>query len=81
MGLPLPALTFVRLADVSPTGTAISDLLDAIYNALNVSVDYRATAIPSTHQWLQTSGGSAGASRFQSGGLTEAVYVYRKSVV
>lgn len=54
MSLPLSALTFARMPDKSPAGTAISDLLDAIYLSLSSATDYRGTALPSTHQWVVT---------------------------
>jgi len=54
MAFPVPGLTFVRCADVSPTGTAIQDFLDAIYSALSAANDYRGTAKPATHAWTFT---------------------------
>ena len=54
MAFPVPPLTFVRCADVSPTGTAIENFLDAIYNALSAVNDYRGTAKPTTHAWTFT---------------------------
>lgn len=51
MALPLPLLTFYRLADVTLAGTLISDLLDGFYTALTATVDYRGTTIPATHLW------------------------------
>jgi hypothetical protein len=67
MALPLPAATFVRLADTSPASADIQGLLDAIYTALSATVDYRGTAIPSTHQWV--------VGRYQNAGTTECVYL------
>ena len=66
MALPLPALTFVRMADVNPAAATIAAVLDAIYTALGAAVDYRGTAVPATHLWT--------ISRFQNAGTTEAVY-------
>lgn len=54
MAYPVPALTFVRCADVSPSGTLIENTLDAIYTALTAANDYRGTAKPSTHTWTIT---------------------------
>jgi len=64
MAYPVPALTFVRCADVSPSGTTVELFLDAIYNALTAANDYRGTAKPSTHTWTitkRTSGGNTQA--------------------
>lgn len=46
---PLSALTYYRMPDQNPAGTLVSDLLDAVYNALHSATDYRGTALPSTH--------------------------------
>lgn len=51
MGLPLPTLTFVRMADVNPAAATIDAMLDAIYTAVTAANDYRGTAVPATHQW------------------------------
>lgn len=66
MSLPLPALTFYRMADQSPAAATISGLLNAIYTALTATVDYRGTSLPSTHLWT--------VGREQPAGTTEAVY-------
>lgn len=52
MALPLPALAFARMPDQSPTGTAISDLLHAIYLSWSSATDYRGTALPAANQWI-----------------------------
>ena len=54
MAFPVPNLTFVRCADVSPTATTIQAFLDAIYTALTAANDYRGTAKPATHAWTFT---------------------------
>lgn len=55
MALPLPSLTFYRLADVTVGGTAlVSEWLDALYTAMTATVDYRGNAIASTHLWPTT---------------------------
>lgn len=54
MAFPIPALTFVRCADVSPSGTTIESFQDAIYTALTAANDYRGMAKPSTHTWTIT---------------------------
>jgi hypothetical protein len=54
MAFPVPPLTFVRCADVSPAGTTIQAFLDAIYTALSAVNDYRGTAKPATHAWTFT---------------------------
>lgn len=54
MAFPVPPLTFVRCADVSPAGTTIQAFLDAIYSALSAVNDYRGTAKPATHAWTFT---------------------------
>jgi hypothetical protein len=51
MALPLPTLTFYRLPDGIPATSTISGLLNAVYNSLTSSTDYRGTALPSTHLW------------------------------
>ncbi len=51
MSLPLPDLTFYRLPDAQPAAATVQSLLDAIYNTLTCSVDYRGNAIPATHLW------------------------------
>ena len=51
MPLPLPSLTFYKLADVVLAGALISDLQDGLFTALTAAVDYRGTAIPATHLW------------------------------
>lgn len=51
MALPLPELTFYRLPDGIPATNTISGLLNAVYNSLTSSTDYRGTALPSTHLW------------------------------
>lgn len=65
MSLPLPELTFYRMADVSPASATIDGLLDAVYTALTAVTDYRGTAVASTHQWV--------VGR-QVSGVTVAVY-------
>ena len=65
MAFPVPGLTFLRCADVSPTGTTIQDFLDAIYSALSAANDYRGTAKPATHAWTFT--------RRQVTGVTNAI--------
>ena len=70
MPLPLPAPTFVRMADVAVTslGAAlINNFLDAVYLAGSPLTDYRGTSVPSTHRWTWT--------QRQAGGLTEAVTI------
>lgn len=55
MALPLPSLTFYRLADVTVGGSAlVSEWLDAVYTAMTATVDYRGNAIASTHLWPTT---------------------------
>lgn len=54
MAFPVPALTFLRCADVSPAGTTIQAFLDAIYTALSAANDYRGTAKPASHAWTFT---------------------------
>jgi hypothetical protein len=51
---PVPNLTFARLPDVTVAGTAIADMLDAIFTALSATTDYRGTSVPSTHRWVVT---------------------------
>lgn len=51
MAFPVPNLTFIRCADVSPAGTTIQAFLDALYSALTAANDYRGTAKPATHTW------------------------------
>jgi len=51
MAFPVPPLTFVRCADVSPAGTTIQAFLDALYSALSAVNDYRGTAKPASHAW------------------------------
>jgi len=65
MAFPLPALTFARMADVSPAGVLISDLLDAVFTSWSAGTDYRGTALPSTHLW--------GVTRKRPTVVTEAV--------
>lgn len=65
MAFPLPALTFARMADVSPSGALISDLLDAVFTSWSAATDYRGTALPSTHLW--------GVTRKRPTIVTEAV--------
>jgi hypothetical protein len=65
MSLPLPTLTFYRLADVTPAASTIQGLLDAIYGA-DYTTDYRARSLASTHLWTK--------ARYQNAGTTEAVY-------
>lgn len=67
MALPLPGLTFYRMADVSPAAATIVGLVDAIYAALGAVVDYRGTALPASHQWV--------VNRYQNVGISEAVYL------
>jgi hypothetical protein len=67
MALPLPTLTFYRMADVSPAAATIVGLVDAIYAALGAATDYRGTALPASHQWV--------VSRYQNLGTSEAVYL------
>ena len=54
MAFPVPPLTFVRCADVSPAAATIAGFLDAIYSALSAVNDYRGTAKPATHAWTFT---------------------------
>lgn len=61
MAFPLPALTFVRKADVSPSGATQSNFLDALYTSWNAATDYRGTAVPSTHQWAIAKAGATNA--------------------
>lgn len=65
MPLPLPALTFTRMADKSPAAATLTGLLDAIHAALTATVDYRGTATPTTHRWNVT--------KAVVGAVTEAV--------
>lgn len=67
MSLPLPDLTFYRLPDANPAAANVQSLLDAIYNTLTCSVDYRGNAIPSTHTWTW-------AKAATNVGQTNAVY-------
>lgn len=68
MSLPLPALTFYRLADQSPSAGTLAAVLDCFYNAFLATTDYRGTSLASTHQWT-------GGARYQNAGTTEAAYV------
>lgn len=68
MSLPLPALTFYRLADRSPSAATLAALLDCFYNAFTATTDYRGTTLASSHQWT-------GGARYQNAGTTEAAYV------
>lgn len=68
MSLPLPAQTFYRLADQSPSAATLAALIDCFYNAFTATTDYRGTALASTHQWT-------GGARYQNAGTTEAAYV------
>lgn len=54
MAFPVPPLTFVRCADVSPAAATIAGFLDAIYSALSDANDYRGTAKPASHAWTFT---------------------------
>jgi len=54
MAFPVPPLTFVRCADVSPTAATIAGFLDAIYTALSAANDYRGTVKPASHAWTFT---------------------------
>jgi len=54
MAIPLPALAFARMPDVSPAGVLVSDLLDAVYTSWSGVVDYRGTALPAANQWVVT---------------------------
>lgn len=65
MAYPLPALAFARMADVSPTGTAIQDLLDAVFVSWSAGTDYRGTALPAANLW--------GVTRKRPTVVTEAV--------
>lgn len=66
MALPLSKVTFYRMPDVSPTAATTAAFLDAVYNTLTSSVDYRGTSLASTHLWTW--------ARQQSGSTTKAVY-------
>jgi hypothetical protein len=55
MSLPLPSLTFYRMADRSPATSDIAGLLGALLAALQSTVDYRGTSLASTHLWTATS--------------------------
>jgi hypothetical protein len=66
MSLPLPTLTFYRLADVTPAASTIQGLLDAIHGA-DWTTDYRGRSLASTHLWTK--------ARYQNAGTTEAVYL------
>ena len=68
MSLPLPALTFYRLPDVSPAAATRAALLDCFYSSFIATTDYRGTSLASTHQWT-------GGARYQNAGVTEAAYV------
>ncbi len=68
MSLPLPALTFYRLADLPPAAATRAALLDCFYAAFTATTDYRGTSLASTHQWT-------GGNRAQNAGVTEAAYV------
>ena len=61
MAFPLPALTFVRKADVSPSGATTTNFLDALFTSWNAAIDYRGTAVPSTHQWVIAKAGATNA--------------------
>lgn len=67
MPLPLQNLTFARMADVSPVGTTIANLIDAIHAAGSAATDYRGTALPASHLWTWT--------QRQVAAITEAVTV------
>lgn len=66
MPLPLPALTFYRMADVFPAANTMAAYLDALFAACSATVDYRGTSLASTHRWTW--------ARYQNAGTTEAVY-------
>lgn len=66
MSLPLPTLTFYRLPDGIPATGNISGFLDAVYNSLTSSVDYRGTSLPSSHLWTW--------AKATDGAVTNAVY-------
>lgn len=51
MSLPLPDLTFYKMADVSVATANFSGIMSAIYSSLTGTTDYRGTALPSTHLW------------------------------
>ena len=67
MSLPLPTLTFYRMADKTPAASTIQALLDAFHDAMNDTSDYRGTSLPSSHLWTST--------QYQNAGTTEAVYL------
>lgn len=67
MPLPLPQLTFVRMAEVTPSSTTIDAYLDAIFNGGNPLTDYRGVAVPLTHRWTWT--------KRQTLGITEAITI------
>ena len=69
---PLSALTYYRMPDKNPVGVLVSDLLDALFNALDSTTDYRGNSLPTTHL-LHTGGGGGSVTKAVSG-VTEAVY-------
>jgi len=66
MSLPLPDLTFYRLPDAQPAAATIQGLLTAVYNTLTCSVDYRGTAIPSTHTWTWATSSTTGLAVYST---------------
>lgn len=53
MALPLPALTFYRLADQTPAAATIAGWLDALYAALGSATDWTGRVLPATHLWTR----------------------------
>ena len=66
MSLPLPALTYYRMADRVVSVASVANVLDSLYAALTSATDYRGTSLPAAYLWT--------TARFQNAGTTEAVY-------
>jgi hypothetical protein len=60
-----PQLTFYRMPDAYATANDTGGVLNAVYNSLTSSVDYRGTALSSSHLWTWATA---------STGITNAVY-------
>jgi len=61
MSLPLPELTFYRMPDITFSGSNIQQMLTNLLTSLTSTVDYRGTAIPSTHLWTWATGSTSGS--------------------
>lgn len=59
MAYPLNT-TFYRLPDVYATSASVTGLVEAMYQSLTSSVDYRGVTIPSTHLWTWATASTSG---------------------